>query len=751
MRSFLLITLFICLTTIALARPSRLDDRSDTSEVEENEYEANEEENAAEDNVQENEDSRLSDQEAGDTAADEESRNQQPMRFGREKYPQRNYMEEADRPRANADGFSECNRGRGKGEKFEETIQANNELPSFSKRRQTNRYIDNSDVNDPPEKVQHLTNNYKTNRVQGDSRNNEYDKRTIDSQTSSLDDSDAIFDNNRENRNSGEKVEYNNEVADSSEQSRHFKQYYNTMQSEHKSMLGDKNYEMGNRDRRQAEASNNINLSSTSTEKEMISAEISNEEDEAAIRRHIKKLSGEELEELLNSLSDDKKALLNRIIDNDRNAYDTVNKREITKKAGAVEENNYIDSGMSEISKVQGGSPSIDINTESAVSQSADLENTKQESQTESVDISTKTADTTRAETPESRAELLSEPNDAATNSKLDSSAYDTNDASSSVQSTKTENKRETNVDYFKNPDGSFDDTQISDNYFNTKDGDDSFNDQGHFCSQDVDLSQLIDEEAQLHNNEHQYKREIQDNSVDVDDSMKSLEESFPNSNCEENGQYFESNMAPLVRVKRKDDDLVIKKRAAAVLPDAKVAFFPYKAENDDVDTDEGSEFEDDGFYDRTSNYAKNDANKPGDNTDTKYGVRSVQSKANVEEDSKPEDSANDKVESDTMSLGSDTDSVLSGVEGVDDNLMFNSGSRNRRTAEDPEGIDQGRPLRSTPSPEENAKLPDSFINVPNYQESDAFGSLPRNYEGELGRYKRIRRVKPPALSDATA
>lgn len=640
--------------------------------------------------------------------------------------------------------FSDCARGRAKEEKLEEPVHANNDIPSNSQRRQSNRYIDSSDVNDPPEKVQRLTNNYQNNHVQGDARNNDLDKKLIDSQISSIDD-DALFDNTRETRNRGEKVEYNNEVADSSEQSRHFKQYYNTMQSEHKSMLGDKNYEIGNRDRRQAEAGDNINLSSSSTEKEMMSADISNEEDEAAIRRHIKKLSGEELEELLNSLSDDKKALLNKIIDNDRNSYD-VNKREITKKAGAVEENSYIDGGLSEISKVQGGT-SIDVNTESAVSQSSDVDNTKQEIQTESGDISTKTADSTRAETCESKADLLRESSDVTGNGKLEGGAYDTNEASSSVQS-KTENKRETNLDYSKNPDGSFDDTQLSENYFNTKDGDDSFDSQDHFCSQEDDMSQLIDEEAQLHNNnERQYKREALDSQADLDDSIKSLEESFPNSNGEENGQYFESNMAPLVRVKRKDDNLIVKKRAAAVLPDAKVAFFPYKAENEDEDTDEGSEFDDEGFYDRTSNYAKNNANKPADKTAIKYGVRSPQSKlsnTNVEDDSKADDSTHDKV--DTMSLGSDTDSVLSGVEGVDDNLMYNSGARNRRTAEDSDG--QDRPLRSTPSPGDAVKHPDSFVNVPNYQESDAFGSLPRNYEGELSRYKRIRRVKPSSSPD---
>lgn len=636
---------------------------------------------------------------------------------------------------------------------MEETAQSNSEFSSVPKRRQSNRYIDNSDVNDPPENV-HLT-NYKTNRIQGEARNNDLDKRTIDTQSSSLDDSDSLYENNRENRND-EKVQYNNnEVeADSNEQPRHLKHYYNTMQSEHKSMLGDRSYEFANRDRdrRQAEQSDSLKISST--EKSYLS-DISNEEDEAAIKRHIRKLSGDELEELLNSLSDDKKALLNKIMDSD-NTYETVNKREITKKAGAVEENGYMDSSLSEISKVQGG-PSININTESAVSASSDLDNNKQ-SQTESGDVgNSKTSEATRTEPVENKAELTGQINVSA-DIKSDSSLnnFEASPDTSNVQSSKSESKRQTNLDYVKNPDSSFDDEQTLDNYFNAKDSDDSFNDQDNICSQDDELAQLMDEEALLHsNNERQYKREALETQADLDDSIKSLEESFPNSNCDENGQYFESNMAPLVRVKRKNQDKVVNKRAAIDLPETKVAFFPYKAENDDEDNDEGSEFDDDGFYDRNSNYAKSNANKPDKMVTKNHPSRSMQLKnsdTNEDNDSKSVESSNVKMESDTMSLGSDTDSVLSGVEGVDDNLMFSSGNRNRRTVEDKVRLadnEQNRPRRSTPLLDE-VKSSENYINLPNYQENDAFGPLPRS-EGELSRFKRIRRVKPSPTSDITA
>lgn len=600
--------------------------------------------------------------------------------------------------------------------------------------------------------------NYKTNRVQEDARNNELDKRTIDSHVSStFDGSDSIYGINEDNRNYGDKAEYNNEVMDSNDQARRSKQYYNTIQSEHRSMLGDRNYDNANRDRRQAEQSELLNFSSTgSTEKESIS-DISNEEDEAAIKRHIRKLSGEELEELLNSLSDDKRALLNKIMDTD-NSNESVNKREITKKAGAVDENGYIDSSLSEISKVQGG-PSIDVNTESAAPSNSDLESSKQqESHTESVDVSnTKSSDTTRAETAENKDELTRQTDEVNSNIKSDNNlnVFEPSPDSPNVQSAKTENKRETNLDYLKSPEESFDDAQV-DNYFNTKDSGDSFNSQDQICSQDDELAQLMDEEALLHNsNEHQYKREIlQDNQVDLDDSIKSLEESFPKSNYEENRQYFESDMAPLVRVKRKNGDLNVKKRAAIDLPEAKVAYLPYKAENDDEDTEEGNEFDDDGFYDRTSNYAKNNANiKPGNNVvPTKFAIRSPQSRfsktrTNMEEE-KSDGSANDKVDGDTMSLGSDTDSVLSGVEGVDDNLMFSSGTRNRRTAES-NGEHLAEIEQNTPTQDEAAKPSENYnINLPNYQES-AFGPLPRN-EGELNRFKRIRRVKPSPTSDAS-
>lgn len=58
------------------------------------------------------------------------------------------------------------------------------------------------------------------------------------------------------------------------------------------------------------------------------------EDEETAIKRHIKKLTTDELELLLKSLSDEKRILLQSIIDSDEN----VNKREITKKAAAEEE-----------------------------------------------------------------------------------------------------------------------------------------------------------------------------------------------------------------------------------------------------------------------------------------------------------------------------------------------------------------------------------------------------------------------------
>lgn len=649
---------------------------------------------------------------------------------------------------------SKINRNRDTRDENASATNFNEQLRAFPRRRQSNRYIESND--DQQEATQHLTNRdvNKSNRIVQNQGDNQIIKRTVEFEAApaSNEEGEMLFEKNRGQISKVDKNEYNNnEASDANEQSRYFKQYYNAMQAENRDMIDDKGHDGARfnlRDRRDVKEPNPAetpNMSSNQGTKEN-NDKTDSEDEESAIKRHIKKLSGDELDQLLSSLTEEKRELLKKIID-DVDASDNgyINKREITKKAGAVEENNFIENCQSDLSKVQGGSPVADLNTESSPSSNIDTtESSKQpESQTESNELSSPKNAEAQSISSVNKIDLSSH-NDEAAQKKSDGNlnTFSLNvdpknqgEIVANVQVTsKTENKRETNLEDL---DGmSFDDSKILDNDLNVQNGQDYSNEQGYFCSQDENLSKLLDEEPQFHEDGKTYKRETYlEKQSELSDNIKSLEESFPNSNSYDDSEPYSG---PLIRVKRKNSERVIKKRSAAVLPDAKVAYFPYKAENEDEDNDEGNEFDDEGFYDRTSNFANN--NK-GMEEDIANAENSVQVKNSNVDNSK---SAHENLEGDTMSLGSDTDSVLSGVEGVDDNLMYSSGVRNRRTAEDnSSGIADVKSERSTLLVDDEMKsASENYFNAPHYQENDAFGPLPRSYDGDLARYKRIRRVK---------
>ncbi|CAH2042419.1 unnamed protein product, partial [Iphiclides podalirius] len=495
---------------------------------------------------------------------------------------------------------------------------------------------------------------------------------------------------------------------------------------------------------------------------QILSAE-ENENEESAIKRHIKKLSESELEELFNSLSEDKRSLLKKIMEND---YDDdnegKNKREITKKAGAVEENNYIENGQLDSSKNQGVSSSNveDVNTESSMSHET-TENKRTMSTAEIGDV-VPSKNTGGSEKTENKAELVNQNDVKETkpesNLDLDTKKSDTEvDLVSNSQAVpKTENKRSANVSELANILKTPDETKESDSNLNPKECKGSENSQEIF-SNDGELAETINDETEQHSPyKNNLKREAYvDESSNFSDSLKSLEESFPNSNAyDESNSCLESD-APLIRVKRRNAESAMVKRAANVMADSNVPYFPNKGENDDEDNEEGSEFDDDGFYDRTSNYAKNNVNNLFDPNSPKSSDSILKQKSAHFYD------RNSKCDTDTISLGSDTDNVMTGVEGVNENLMYSSGSRTRRASEEFENIKKSsedtvndvaneRRIRSTPLQDNEARtVSENYMNIPGYQENDAFGPLPRNYEGDLGRYKRIRRVKQtPVLQE---
>ncbi|XP_021198172.3 putative uncharacterized protein DDB_G0282133 [Helicoverpa armigera] len=758
MHSWFVLILFGCLLVQILSRPQQTEYNND-SDLEEAEDEE-ENEPSGDEFLADDDDSRLIEQEPA-VQEDELPRSRHLLDLTESRYLQRNSPD--DRlTRTKTDNLSDSKSNRNRDTREENTggTRYNDQMRSYPRRRQSNRYIEASD--EQQEATQHLTNrDVKSNRVAQGQVDSQVNKRTVELDSALNEEGDMLFEKNRDQISKVDRNEYGNNDAEANEQSRYYKQYYNTMQAENRDLLEDKSHDGSRynlRDRRDVKQANPADTPTVSNQGNKESNEKTDSEDEeSAIKRHIKKLSGDELDQLLNSLTEEKRELLKKIIDDvDAGDNGAINKREITKKAGAVEENNFIENCQSDLSKVQGGSPVVDLNTEAAPS--ANTETTEiskpPEGPTEGNEISSsKSAETSLGSV--NKAELTNHIDEGVQNKKTDSSlsAFSINidpknqgEMVANVQvTTKTESKREANIDDLEGM--SFEDSKIE-NDMSLQNGADHANDQGYFCSQDDNLSKLLDDDSQVHQEGKPYKRDTYSGKQsDLSESMKSLEDSFPNSNAYDDTVSYSG---PLVRVKRKNSDQVIKKRAAGLLPDAKVAYFPYKAENEDEDNDEGNEFDDEGFYDRTSNFANNNRALE---EDAASAENSAQPKNSNVDNSKPQ---HENLESDTMSLGSDTDSVLSGVEGVDDNLMYSGGTRNRRTADDNPSDTADVKSERSPSLVENEKsASENYFNAPHYQENDAFGPLPRNYDGDLGRYKRIRRVKQshnsqePAPSDA--
>lgn len=651
---------------------------------------------------------------------------------------------------------------------------------AHGKQRQTNKYIE---INDQVDMDSQSLTNREAKSAKSD-RNDERgevlkNKRVSDVTNSSPEGSDLLFGNNENNVELEEKnkSEYNNnDRAELSEQERYFKHYYNAMQAEHRGNMPDKSYENEynfNRDRREVDSKardddNAIVVTNDAYENEQL-LNPSTENEEAAIKRHVKKLSSKELEELLASLSDDKRELLKKIISDDADfIVDNINKREITKKSGAAasEDNSFLEGVQLEVSKLQEGSSSEDSIGDSQ-QRTESTQNSKQPETTEVTEpVAKYSSSSSNFVTPGTKVDLRENTNDLKQDkSKSDAILVESKKDQANMDdqsSVKTEIKREAKMGDLSDVDMPFNEGKLLGNNF---DDQEFSNEQGYnMCPQDDEFSEIIDDSQLRNANGNSLKRE----AVDLSESMKSLEESFPNSNAYDDADFYSGTMlAPLVRVKRRNMELAMKKRAAALSPEANVAYFPYRAENDDEDNDEGNEFDDDGFFDRTSNLAKSNVKanvQEGSPVDigTPKHLKPISKYTKTNNVIRSKNFKIENMESDTMSLGSDTDGVISGVEGVDDNLMYNSATRNKRSEQESkayEHVDDTEPknnrlLRSTPLMDDEIQTASEHpisAAVENYQENDAFGSLPRSYEGELARYKRIRRVKPSQNQDASS
>ncbi|CAF4807400.1 unnamed protein product [Pieris macdunnoughi] len=532
-------------------------------------------------------------------------------------------------------------------------------------------------------------------------QNNEY--KSGDSDVSSND-------NNMESdrRMIKDKSDYNNEAIDPRDQPL-YKQitYYNKVQGDlfHKkkpnSVFG------SNRDRRETVLNQQENLNDDKNiEKKGV--ENNNEDSVSAIKRNIKKLSREELEDLLNSLSDDKRALLNKIISN-KFTNDNVNKREITKKAGAVEENNYLENSRSDLNKLESGSS---VDSLSSLSQSETTETTKQSESSEISKTKASESDDNTSPNNESKDEL----NDINLNNNQESMQDNValSKDSKGNEKSKNENKREINIEEM---------TPDKPEMIN-----EPSNNENYDSDKDANWSELMKDESDLQETySNLYKRGVDDYSNTAD--VKSLEDSFPLNEAENTISSY-SQMAPLIRVKRTNN---IKRSQDRSPGNMKVPYFPGAANDDDNEKDEF----DDGFnFENSYNYEK--VGKEDNKNIGYYDMRSNRNYQYTKPSRKPE--------KDSAKIGSDTDNVLSNVEGVDDNLMYNNNEiRKKRIADDADANKlQQESLDSAESFNEN-NMSDSLSKKDlHYQDQDAIGAIQRGANEELGRYKRIRRLNSP-------
>ncbi|XP_022112590.2 GATA zinc finger domain-containing protein 14-like [Pieris rapae] len=531
-------------------------------------------------------------------------------------------------------------------------------------------------------------------------QNNEY--RSGDSDVGSNDNN---MESNR--RIIKDKSDYNNEAIEPRDQPL-YKQitYYNKVQGDLFHKKKPNSVFSSNRDRRETVLNQQETLNDDKNiEKKGV--ENNNEDSVSAIKRNIKKLSREELEDLLNSLSDDKRALLNKIISN-KFTNDNVNKREITKKAGAVEENNYLENSRSDLNKLESGSS---VDSLSSLSQSETTETTKQ---SESSEISkTKASESDDNTSPNN--EKKDEVNDMNLNNNQESMQDNValSKDSNGNEKSKNENKREINIEEMtpENPE-LINEPSNNENYDSDK---------------DANWSELMKDESELHNS-NLYKRGVDDYSNTAD--VKSLEDSFPLYGADNAKSSF-SQMAPLIRVKRTNN---IKRSINHSSGNMKVPYFPGAANDDDNEKDEF----DDGFnFENSYNYEK-----VGKEDNKNIGYYDISSNRNRQY-TKP----SRKCETDSAKIGSDTDNVLSNIEGVDDNLMYNKEIRKKRIADDTDANQlQQESLDSAKSFNEN-NMRDSLSKKDlHYQDQDAIGAIQRGANEELGRYKRIRRLNksPP-------
>ncbi|XP_047536293.1 EH domain-containing and endocytosis protein 1-like isoform X1 [Vanessa atalanta] len=523
MQFFIHCILFICVyVTLTNGRPSHFQEEND-SEIGV-EYEGDE---SADDEYV---------PEEGEAAADEESRNQE-------------LAQDADINKEDSERFSETESSiRKEGNKNNpQDSSYRGEADNFSIIKEHPNYMFG------PKDVAETENSQPSHT---DEQNNRVECRNVDERSTHLG-SDYSGELLFKKVNEQFQKDNNGYKADDNDQSNMKKQYGDKRPIEKKDA---KNYDYfiySDRNRRQVQSFEEkpvTDLKSIKNENNDL-----NVANENTILKNIKKLSDQDLENLMNSLPEDKKALLRKIMD----------KREITKKAGAIEDNNYLD--QSDTSKIEGSysvsslsSNSLTTETNKHVDNSEGLNTKISDTESETGKLGSKSEEKGETSTTEDLLE------------NTDSALKEEGNINCNTKETiKSDNKREINREDITNKNIPFDDSLVLD----TKNSNDSPIDKE--SSEDEDWLEPKSEEFNAE------QREVsQSDPSDISASVEKLEDSFPNANAYGD---IESSLEPLVRIKRKELHHKVKKRDLPYMTNDNLSFIT-DFETEESGNDERSE-----------------------------------------------------------------------------------------------------------------------------------------------------------------
>ncbi|XP_050352415.1 dentin sialophosphoprotein-like [Nymphalis io] len=362
--------------------------------------------------------------------------------------------------------------------------------------------------------------------------------------------------------------------VDENDKSNLKKQYGNNMPVEKKAANNYDYFIYSDRNRRQVQGFEEKPITELkSIKNENNNLDVANEN---TILKNIKKLSDQDLENLMNSLPEDKKALLRKIMD----------KREITKKAGAVEDNNYFD--QSDTSKIEGS-----YSVSSLSSNSGTTESNKNVDNGEVLNIKASDTDNETGKLGSKSGEMGDTSTTEEQLENTDSALKNEVNLNCNTKETvKTDNKREINRKDLTNKNIPFDDSLVLD----TKNSNDSPIDKE--SSEDEDWLEPKSEEFNT-----EQRVVSQSDPSDISASVEKLEDSFPNANTYGD---IESGLEPLVRIKRKELHHRVKKRDLPFITNDNLSFIT-DFESDESVNDERNEFNHkDSFYGQ-SDFVGND------------------------------------------------------------------------------------------------------------------------------------------------